>query len=53
MSCRPPITRTWASHGLAGQAGCITQIREYPGPLFRYSVRGLGPADDDEISGLL
>lgn len=41
-----------ASHGLAGQAGCITQIREYPGPLFRYSVRGPDPADDDEVSGL-
>jgi hypothetical protein len=37
-----------ASHGLAGQVGCITQIREYPGSVFRYSVRGLDPADDDD-----
>jgi hypothetical protein len=40
-----------AASGLTGQRGAITQIREHPGPRFRYSVRSLVD-DDDGIGGL-
>jgi hypothetical protein len=40
-----------AAAGLSGQRGAITQIREYPGPQFRYRVRSLAN-DDDEVGGL-
>jgi hypothetical protein len=41
--------------GLAGRRGCVTQIREYPGHQFRYSVCGLdrgGDDDDDDVAGI-
>lgn len=41
-----------ADAGLTGRRGAVTQIREYPGPHFRYSVRSLTGDDEDEVSGL-
>jgi hypothetical protein len=42
-----------AGRRLAGHRGAITEIREYLGPVVRYRVRGLDPADDAEaVCGL-
>jgi hypothetical protein len=41
-----------AEAGLTGRRGAVTQIREYPGPRFRYSVCSLTGDDDDEVGGL-
>lgn len=44
----PPVL---VKAGLSGQRGTVTQIREHPGPRFRYCVRSL--VDDDEaVPGL-
>jgi len=44
--------RHLAGQGPTRRPGCVTEIREYSGSTFRYRVRGLDRADDDEAYSL-